>query len=141
MKAKKGKLVKRVGVFAALSALTCMTLGISIFAEGAPLVKGNACYIQGDVNSDGKVSEDDALYLLYHSIYPEDYPIIQDGNLDQDEADGISVKDAYYLLDNMGNSDFVTTVHAYSDPAWSWGKTDAGEVTAMAIYNCACGDS
>ncbi len=141
MKAKKGKIVKKISVFAALSALICMTLGISVFAEETPLVKGSVCYIQGDVNSDGEVSEDDALYLLYHSIYPEDYPIVQDGNLDQDEANMISVKDAYYLLDKVGDSEFATTVHAYNEPVWTWGKTDAGEVTATATYHCACGKS
>lgn len=57
--------------------------------QGAPLLKG-------DVNNDGNVNLDDAIYLLYHVnfsvTYPVDQPVDFDGNGKED------LDDAIYLL-------------------------------------------
>ncbi len=72
-------------------------------AEVVPCT-GNAVYtavfelvvIPGDVNNDGIFNDQDAVYLLYHYFFPEDYPA--KGQLDMN-GDGIfNDQDAVYLL-------------------------------------------
>lgn len=57
---------------------------------------------RGDVNDDNVVNNDDAVYLLYHLMLPERYPISQNGDFD---GNGIfNSDDAIYLLN-------LTSVH------------------------------
>jgi hypothetical protein len=56
----------------------------------------SAAYIVGDINSDGEVTDADATYLLYYTIFPDDYPISQPADYDKDGT--ISDADANYLL-------------------------------------------
>lgn len=53
-------------------------------------------YLPGDVNNDGKVTDEDATYLLMHTFYPEDYPLRQDCDFNHDGE--ITDEDATYLL-------------------------------------------
>ena len=53
-------------------------------------------YLLGDVNGDGKVTDEDATYLLMHTFYPEDYPVRQDCDFNHDGE--ITDEDASYLL-------------------------------------------
>ncbi len=53
-------------------------------------------YLPGDVNNDGKVTDEDATYLLMHTFYPEDYPVRQDCDFNHDGE--ITDEDATYLL-------------------------------------------
>lgn len=53
-------------------------------------------YIVGDIDGDGVISDADAIYLLYHTIFPEDYLVNQPADFDKDGA--ISDADAIYLL-------------------------------------------
>lgn len=53
-------------------------------------------YIIGDVNEDGVVSDADAVYLLYHTIFAEDYPVRQPADFDGDGV--VSDADAVHLL-------------------------------------------
>ena len=50
----------------------------------------------GDVNGDGDVTDRDAIHLLYHTFYPEEYPLEQDGDLNGDGD--VTDADAVYLL-------------------------------------------
>ncbi|MBQ3074994.1 MAG: dockerin type I repeat-containing protein, partial [Clostridia bacterium] len=49
-------------------------------------------YIVGDVDGNGALDMDDAIYLLFHCAFPEDYPVNQDfdfnsdGKVDMDDA-------------------------------------------------------
>lgn len=50
-------------------------------------------YQRGDANHDGVINEDDAIHVLWHAFYPEEYPITAtpdfDGNGTVDEDDAI----------------------------------------------------
>ncbi len=66
------------------------------------LIRGASVY--GDVNGDGEVSEEDALYLLRHTILPDRYPLSEDDhNYDGSEDDRITAKDAAALKNNISN--------------------------------------
>lgn len=53
-------------------------------------------YLLGDVNDDGTVNDKDAEYLLYHVVYPAEYPVRQDCDFNGDGS--VDDKDAEYLL-------------------------------------------
>ena len=53
-------------------------------------------YITGDFNNDNAVTDADALYLLYHTIFGDSYPIEQDCDYNHDGS--VTDADALYLL-------------------------------------------
>ncbi len=55
----------------------------------------------GDMNSDGSVNSDDALYLLNHTLNSTSYPISQSGDMNADGA--VNSDDALYLLNHTLN--------------------------------------
>lgn len=57
----------------------------------------NAMYeLIGDVTLDGKVTEEDGVYLLWHTFFPEDYPLETYADFDKDGK--LDEKDGIYLL-------------------------------------------
>ena len=50
----------------------------------------------GDIDGDGEITSDDATYLLYHTLYPEEYPVTQDCDFNGDGD--VNSDDATYLL-------------------------------------------
>lgn len=52
--------------------------------------------IRGDVNKDGKVTTDDAIYLLNHTTNSSQYPVEQ--HVDFDGSGSVTSDDAIYLL-------------------------------------------
>ena len=57
---------------------------------------GVASALRGDVDGDGDVDSDDAIYLLYYTFKPYDYPLNQSGDMDGDGD--VDSDDAIYLL-------------------------------------------
>lgn len=53
-------------------------------------------YARGDVNGDGYVNSDDAIYLLRYTLSPSRYPINQNGDMNGDGY--VNSDDAIYLL-------------------------------------------
>jgi hypothetical protein len=53
-------------------------------------------FYRGDVNHDGKVTEDDGIYLLWHIFFPEDYPVYVQNDLNGDGV--VTEDDGIYLL-------------------------------------------
>ena len=132
---KKGKLFQKISILVALVMLITMAVGVSVMADTSnDLVMGDTCYNHGDVVEDGIITADDAIYLLYHSVFGEEaYPLV---NYEYDKEEGITALDAIALLAKMGQS---PTIHAYSEPVWQWTEED-GEVVAKAVFTCACKD-
>ena len=58
---------------------------------------------RGDLNLDGVVNRDDALYLLRHVLTPDIYPINQSGDFDSDGD--VDVDDALYLMNGVDDPD------------------------------------
>ena len=52
--------------------------------------------IKGDVDGDGDIDSDDAIYLLYHTFYEDEFPVNQ--TVDFDGDGDIDSDDAIYLL-------------------------------------------
>ena len=52
--------------------------------------------LRGDLNDDGSVNNLDVEYLLWHTLFPDDYALNQDGNFDGEG--NVNNKDVEYLL-------------------------------------------
>ena len=50
----------------------------------------------GDLNGDDQVNDEDAIYLLFYTFFPEDYPLNQEGDFNGDGM--VNDEDAIYLL-------------------------------------------
>ena len=70
----------------------------TVVVSGTPVVKDVTLYKPGtaDLDSNGRVNADDAIYLLYHVCFPSAYPLNQSGDFNKDGK--VNVDDAYYLL-------------------------------------------
>ena len=86
--------------FTAKSAGTCT---IKVTAEGGAyaecvvtVVDTSVSYAIGDIDRDGKVTSDDAVYLLRYTLFPDAYPIYQ--YADFDLTGTVTSDDAVYLL-------------------------------------------
>ena len=64
--------------------------------EGICVYCNHSIYVLGDVNGDSVVTDQDALYLLFYTFAPEEYPIYI--NCDFDNNGVINDRDAVYLL-------------------------------------------
>ena len=82
----------------------CDYCGVTV-SECADADKDNRCDVcgkiirenaDGDVDRDGDVDEVDAIYLLWHTLYPEMYPVTIDADYDKDGA--VTDADALILL-------------------------------------------
>ena len=65
-------------------------------SSAALKVRTDKSYTPGDLDGDEKITDKDAIYLLMHSYFPDDYPVNQP--LDYNNDGLINDKDAIYLL-------------------------------------------
>lgn len=61
-----------------------------------PIAEKDYWHIQGDFDESGAVTDEDAIYLLWHTLFEEDYPISQTGDVDLSGT--VTDEDAIYLL-------------------------------------------
>lgn len=97
------------------------------------------CYLPGDANSDGEVHVNDAFYVLYHSLMPDDYPMNHSGDYN---ADGVIDKtDALLVLKYVhGLTTKPAYSHVYYAPVWNWSVDEEG-VRVTVTFACSCGSS
>ena len=57
---------------------------------------GYKAYTVGDFDGDGLVTDADVIWLLWHTVFPEDYPLNQSGDIDGDGY--VTDADVIYLL-------------------------------------------
>jgi len=141
------KMPKRIWVLLTTILLVVGLLGVNAFAVNTDPADEPVCYEHGDVNSDGNITGDDAVYLLFASfgdLFGDEYQLTQNGDLNGDGE--ITGDDAVYLLfasfgDVFGDQYPLNgTVHSYYDPIWTW-NTEAAEPTAQMSLKCACGEN
>ena len=58
----------------------------------------SASALTGDHDTDGVLTDEDAVYLLYHSLLPDKYPLPADQSGDHDADGKVTSADAIYLL-------------------------------------------
>ncbi len=66
------------------------------------IYKVSGTLLRGDVNADGSVDSDDAIYLLRYTLNAANYPINQDGDMNGDGS--VDSDDAIYLLRHTLNA-------------------------------------
>jgi len=59
-------------------------------------VDGKAAPAIGDFDGDGQITDADVIYLLWYTVFPEDYPLNQSGDIDGDGF--VTDADVIYLL-------------------------------------------
>ncbi len=70
--------------------------GNAVYTAVFELAENQPDYIPGDINGDEQVNEDDVIYLLYHVVFPDQYPITIPADYN---ADGmVNEDDVIYLL-------------------------------------------
>lgn len=69
---------------------------------------------RGDMNGDGKVDSDDAVYLLYHTFWENEYKLTQSGDVNGDGK--VDASDAIHLLFHLFYpSDYVLSIEVKDD--------------------------
>jgi len=98
---RKKKLISIVLVLAMLISSLAMMMPVAA-AESASIESDTdntapkTVTVLGDMNGDGEVNTDDAIYLLRHALMPGNYPISQSGDVNGDKE--VNTDDAIYLL-------------------------------------------
>ena len=53
-------------------------------------------YVTGDLDGNSEIDINDAIYILYYTFFPDEYPLNQPADFDGDGA--IDINDAIYIL-------------------------------------------
>lgn len=63
-------------------------------------------YVPGDVDGNGELTTDDAIYLVNHMALPDFFPVTYPASLDFDNDGSLTTNDAIYLVNYMALPDF-----------------------------------
>ena len=121
-----------------ISARLCMILLCGLLVVGIGLRPAMAAAV-GDVNADGTVNTDDAVYLLLHVMFgSEDYPISAGALTDFDGSDHTNTDDAVYLLLHVmfGAEDYPICDHRNTESVVVPGTCKATGYTEITCKDC-----
>ena len=85
--------MKKISVLLVVALLFTLLTGFSAQAADHAQTRGG---VVGDLDGDGKVNNEDVAYLLWHTLFPEDYPLTTNGDFNRDDA--VNNEDVAYLL-------------------------------------------
>lgn len=122
---------------AAATILLIVALGTVCFAVGD---QETVCYEHGDVDGDGKVTNTDAIYIMYNYMFGDErFPINQewdfDGDSNTDNKDAVYIM-YHFMFDDLEDYKLNGTIHSYYAPTWTWDETAH---TAEVTFKCGCG--
>ena len=70
----------------------------TVGTDATPVLTQTVYVLAGDLNGDNELNSRDAIYLLYHTLLPEQYPIEDTAACDFNGDNAVDSKDATYLL-------------------------------------------
>lgn len=76
---------------------------------------GAFAVVEGDCDANGKCESDDAIYLLYHVFFGNDYPLPKGMSGDFDDNGSLNANDAIYLLYHV----FFPDDYPFADEKWT----------------------
>ncbi|MBR0303374.1 MAG: hypothetical protein IJQ80_05950, partial [Clostridia bacterium] len=77
-----------------VSAKDANNADVTLYTDAGEITVRN--YVIGDLNGDDTVTDEDAIYLLFYTFFPEDYPVNQ--NCDFNGDGSVTDEDAIYIL-------------------------------------------
>jgi len=83
-------------ILACFMLLSVMPISLAFADGGAKAGSAVGAVIAGDADGDGSVTKDDAIYVLMHTFFKEEYPTNQDFDFDGDGD--VTKDDAIYVL-------------------------------------------
>ena len=79
-----------------LSVLLCLAILLGCFAMFSMSAKAIGTAVEGDLDGNRLVDNKDVEYLLWHTLFPEDYPVYVDADFNVDDV--LNNQDVEYLL-------------------------------------------
>lgn len=114
----------------------CMLLAaVCIISLAGPALADSA--IAGDLDENGSVDNRDVEFLLWYTLFPEEYPMSGDGDFDQNGS--VDNRDVEYLLWHTLFPDEYPLIHTHSYTPVLTPPTATKE--GYTTFTCACGDS
>ena len=111
-----------------LTALCAIFLSVPALATGS---------MAGDFDGNGSVDNQDVEYLLWHTLFPEDYTLTADADFDGDST--VDNRDVEYLLWHTLFPEDYPLTHTHHYTAQLTPPTAVKE--GFTTFTCACGDS
>lgn len=145
VKQKSYSYFRRILIVALTVLLVSVLCVVGFAANGSSESQSEAqeCYILGDMNSDGDITSRDAIHLLYHKYWPEEYPIHGSGDLNGDgtadsrDALALCYAESFPEVEEFQLKGLGETIHAYGEAILIWEETDEG-YSAKCVTDCAC---